>query len=189
MRRTIVIILLAVSCFLVSCHSHTFAESWTSDDSTHWHAATCKHDLKKDEATHTVDKGVCTVCGRNVVSGKWVVDIDEALVMYEEYLRENFDTLVYGEKYADEEKESMIVQAMDDVKKNLATVSFTLYDDGESLFSFMDEQEDGTYRITHQGALYMTVDGDEEKVGEFSSDCKEFTFIIQDVSLTMRKEI
>lgn len=189
MRKALVIIFFAVSCFLTSCHSHTFAENWTSDDSTHWHATTCKHNLKKDEATHTADKGVCTICGRNIASGTWVVDVEIAIVAYEAFMRENFDYFVFGENYTEEEKESVIAQTLEEVKKNLPTVSIRLYDDGESLLLFMGEQAEGTYRITHQGALYMTVEGDEEKIGDFSSDYKELNFTIEGISLTMRKEI
>ena len=43
-------ILFAVSTLMVSCspevHEHTFAEEWSSDETNHWHAATCEH---KDE--------------------------------------------------------------------------------------------------------------------------------------------
>lgn len=46
-------------------HEHTFSQNWTSDESKHWHAATCGHDNeKKDEAAHTFDSnGKCKVCG------------------------------------------------------------------------------------------------------------------------------
>ena len=41
-------------------HSHTFADSWSSDATNHWHAADCGHDEKKDEAEHTFNNGVIT---------------------------------------------------------------------------------------------------------------------------------
>ena len=41
-------------------HSHTFAESWSSDETKHWHAADCGHDVKKDEAEHTFNSGEIT---------------------------------------------------------------------------------------------------------------------------------
>ena len=51
-------ILFAVSTLMVSCssevHEHTFAEEWTYDETTHWHAATCvcsDVELKKTEHT------------------------------------------------------------------------------------------------------------------------------------------
>ena len=41
---------------LFSCgntaHEHTYSSSWFSDSKTHWHASTCEHNLKKDEADH-----------------------------------------------------------------------------------------------------------------------------------------
>lgn len=61
---------------LVGCgHSHTFSEEWSSDDTHHWHAATCEHSDERSEygehtmATDTIeeynanDVPVCSVCG------------------------------------------------------------------------------------------------------------------------------
>ena len=42
-------------------HTHTFAEEWTSDDTHHWHAATCEHSGERDSyAEHTWDSGEVT---------------------------------------------------------------------------------------------------------------------------------
>ena len=43
-------------------HTHQFSSLWSSNDVTHWHAATCGHSEKKDEATHNYVNGVCTTC-------------------------------------------------------------------------------------------------------------------------------
>ena len=47
-------------------HSHSYDTSkWVFDDTTHWHASTCGHNLKIDEAAHTYNgNNVCTVCGQ-----------------------------------------------------------------------------------------------------------------------------
>ena len=60
-------------------HTHTFAVSWTSDSTNHWHSATCGHDVIDSKAAHsfgdwTVTKAAteeaegskersCSVCG------------------------------------------------------------------------------------------------------------------------------
>lgn len=46
-------------------HTHTYAQTWTYDETNHWHAATCEHtDLKSGTAAHTYgDDNKCTVCG------------------------------------------------------------------------------------------------------------------------------
>ena len=45
-------------------HEHTYATTWSMDETKHWHAATCGHDIfKKDEAEHTMVDGKCSVCG------------------------------------------------------------------------------------------------------------------------------
>lgn len=60
---------------VISKLSHTYSGAWTSDETNHWHAANCGHDLIIDEEPHKWDKGVfsnengpektytCEVCG------------------------------------------------------------------------------------------------------------------------------
>ncbi len=65
-----------------SSHKHTYATTWSSDDTKHWHQANCGHDLKEDEAVHdfvvtsTTDATceaegtttyTCSVCNKSVV--------------------------------------------------------------------------------------------------------------------------
>lgn len=50
-------------------HTHTFAEEWTSDETKHWHASTCGHDVKKDEANHAWDDGVITTPATTTTPG------------------------------------------------------------------------------------------------------------------------
>ncbi|MFR1632354.1 MAG: leucine-rich repeat domain-containing protein, partial [Oscillospiraceae bacterium] len=43
--------------------AHTYSDEWSFDDIYHWHAATCCNTgAVSDEAFHTVEGGVCTVC-------------------------------------------------------------------------------------------------------------------------------
>ncbi len=42
-------------------HEHTFSSKWCSDDTYHWHEATCGHEAVKDKSSHTF--------------GKWEVDV------------------------------------------------------------------------------------------------------------------
>ncbi len=51
-------ILFAVSILMVGCkaevHTHTFAEEWSSDETNHWHAATCGcFDVELQKTEHT----------------------------------------------------------------------------------------------------------------------------------------
>ena len=53
--------------------AHSFANTWTYDENTHWHAATCGHAVKGSEAAHNMrssasyptwnDPRMCTTCG------------------------------------------------------------------------------------------------------------------------------
>lgn len=181
MRKAFVLLMILILTLLASCHSHTFAEGWTSNDDMHWHAATCQHDLKKDEAVHTIDKGVCTVCGRNVVSGRWVVDSDSYLVYIKEVLLENLGYYGIDETLiSKEELDATVDKMIAEVANNIATFKIELFDDGEGIVYMLGEEVDSTYRVTHQGVLYMTVDGDEERIGSFDESYKSFTMEISD---------
>ena len=89
-------ILFAVSTLMVSCspevHEHTFASEWTSDETNHWHAATCEHTTEvSGKAEHTFGEWtvtkvateeaegnkerVCTVCNyKEVVDSAKISD-------------------------------------------------------------------------------------------------------------------
>lgn len=66
-----------------SSHSHSYAEGWTYDETDHWHASACGHDVVSGKAAHTWNDGEvtkdatcaaagekllkCTVCGAEKV--------------------------------------------------------------------------------------------------------------------------
>ena len=43
-------------------HTHKFATDWTKDETHHWHAATCGHDVTDSKAEHSFVNEVCTIC-------------------------------------------------------------------------------------------------------------------------------
>lgn len=46
-----------------SAKGHTYSEKWSQNETEHWHAATCGHNVEKDRAAHTFDENKkCTVC-------------------------------------------------------------------------------------------------------------------------------
>ena len=45
-------------------HSHSYATAWSYDDTYHWHASTCGHDVVSGKANHSFIDGVCSVCGQ-----------------------------------------------------------------------------------------------------------------------------
>lgn len=52
---------------VVSKTGHTYAETWTSNETHHWHASTCGHDVKSSYVEHTPGTdGKCSVCGYQV---------------------------------------------------------------------------------------------------------------------------
>ncbi|MBO5955146.1 MAG: hypothetical protein J6Q13_04205 [Clostridia bacterium] len=61
-------ICLIIPCVLMlsACsHEHTFAETWSMNDTHHWHASTCEHsEEKKDYAEHVDEDedNICDVC-------------------------------------------------------------------------------------------------------------------------------
>lgn len=52
-------------CGYIADHIHAYETTWSQGEKTHWHAASCGHSVKKDEADHNDDNndGACDVCG------------------------------------------------------------------------------------------------------------------------------
>ena len=43
-------------------HTHKFATDWTKNETHHWYAATCGHDVTDSKAEHSFVNEVCTIC-------------------------------------------------------------------------------------------------------------------------------
>ena len=82
-------------------HTHTYAAEWSFDDTYHWHAATCGHDVVSDRAEHTYQGGVCTVCGE-----------EQTIVLTEDT---DFDALVSDRVTEEEWKNAFAENAFDNV--------------------------------------------------------------------------
>ena len=77
----LVVLALTVVFSLVACgHQHTFDSAWQSNETHHWQAATCKHDVKNNEAEHKFNAaGRCSVCNYTkphtcTFEGEWQVE-------------------------------------------------------------------------------------------------------------------
>ena len=70
-------------CAYTGDHTHTFQDSWSSDDKQHWHDASCGHAVKNGVANHVdyANDGVCDVCGwfdashNHSFGTEWVNDV------------------------------------------------------------------------------------------------------------------
>ena len=74
MKKLISLIIISISIVLLaSCnepeeHVHSFSSSWSSDDTSHWHAASCEHSSERTDVGAHLDNGgdgVCDVCSKN----------------------------------------------------------------------------------------------------------------------------
>ncbi len=65
-------------------HTHKFdIATWSYDKTKHWHASTCGHDVKSDEAEHDWNENfVCNVCGYNYSSPGLVYTLSEDGLRY-----------------------------------------------------------------------------------------------------------
>ena len=54
-------------------HTHKFASEWTSNETNHWHAATCGHDVTDSKAEHSFFNEVCTICKYSRISEGFVL--------------------------------------------------------------------------------------------------------------------
>ena len=65
-------------------HKHTYPTKWSYGSSFHYHESDCGHYSIIDKQYHTFEKGVCTVCGYNVLSlsadGKTVMRVENNTV-------------------------------------------------------------------------------------------------------------
>ncbi len=54
-------------CGYIADHTHSFEDTWTQSEDTHYHKSACGHNVKKDEAKHTDENndGDCDVCAYN----------------------------------------------------------------------------------------------------------------------------
>ena len=53
----------------VEATGHNYSSLWSYDESMHWHAATCGHDVTADYYEHTFTGGVCPVCDYEKIIG------------------------------------------------------------------------------------------------------------------------
>ncbi len=61
-------------------HEHTYETGWSSDESGHWHATTCGHDVKNVSAHRLNANYVCTTCGyqhEHTYEETWTFDGDK----------------------------------------------------------------------------------------------------------------
>ena len=47
----------------ISATGHSYAKEWSSDNTHHWHEATCGHDVVSGRNEHFYEAGVCRLCG------------------------------------------------------------------------------------------------------------------------------
>ena len=102
----------------IEVHQHTFADSWTSDATHHWYAATCGHDVTDSKAEHTFEweitqnptetekgekTGTCTVCDynetveiENIPEGFVFVKGDTVTGALQDWLDESADSCYKG---------------------------------------------------------------------------------------------
>ena len=76
-------------CTYVMC-THTFADTLSSNENTHWYAATCGCNVKKDEAAHD-DAPECSACGRSSAIKNAIDNLDS-----EAYLDVNSSVVIIG---------------------------------------------------------------------------------------------
>ncbi|MBQ7379436.1 MAG: hypothetical protein IJW70_07150 [Clostridia bacterium] len=71
-------------CSWGSDHDHTFAEVWSTDETNHWHASTCGHDVTDALESHKDEdnNGLCDVCEHSdgcehpVSADQWLSDAE-----------------------------------------------------------------------------------------------------------------
>ncbi|MBQ3040698.1 MAG: hypothetical protein IJD42_03785 [Clostridia bacterium] len=85
-------------CEYVVCTHEFDNETWSSNEKTHWHPATCGCVVRGDEASHSEDE-VCSVCGRSFETKNAIGNLDS-----EAYLDVNSAVIIEnaGQEYEEE---------------------------------------------------------------------------------------
>ncbi len=199
MRKLLTVILsvIAIGCLgsAAACHTHQYSDEWTSDETYHWHAATCGHDDETaDQAAHTwveseTEDGetiyVCSVCGyqhTHTYSSAWTSDETyhwhastcghDSVSGYDEHIFDDDGVCeVCGYDEADDaEYEIYFSYYTDD--NDSGTYGDSTYDDSGNTVS-------DTYRgvvytaVEYSGCVLVDVDGDALLKGE------KFAFTVQ----------
>ena len=146
----------------VSAHTHTFSSDWTSNDTHHWHAATCGHDVKDSYTEHGFGEWVidtaasCTTAGsKHHVCSVCSKRVDEAIP-------------ATGHNYVNH-----VCTVCGAIEPNEVTVSMTTFEaisgfvEGDNNISYLAEQGEaatapvvngGEIRIYQNGGL-LTITG------------------------------
>ena len=136
-----------------SSHSHSYADTWSYDDTYHWHAATCGHNVVSGKAEHTYGEDhKCTVCGSAdpaqavaSINGKNYLTLQEAVAVGGEVkLRKDVDI-----------SETVIVAKAVKLDLNGKTISNTndLWEKRAADWSLLSVRAGGDLTITGNGTL------------------------------------
>ncbi len=132
-------------------HEHTFAETWTFNETHHWHASTCEGcDEKKDYAEH-VDENtddVCDVCNHGAVAtiaNKGYKTLEEAISAVE-----GTETVV-------------LTQNIDLATAIIINKEVNIDLNNKNLTVTQDTAGDGVFQVVSGG--YLTINGEGEVNG------------------------
>lgn len=148
-------------CMIIPCvfmlsacsHEHTFAETWTFNDTHHWHASTCEHSAEKKDYAEHVDENeddICDVCKHGQVATIGEVGYTS--------LESAVDAIQTGEEivlFADIDLSTKITISKE-VKINLNNKKLTVT---------QDTAGDGVFMVVAGGDLTINGDGEVNGVG------------------------
>ena len=168
---------------------HSYAEAWTSDETQHWHAAACGHDVKKDAADHSYQQGVCTVCEHELASKGLVYELsgDETY-----YTVKGMGTCTDTDLYIPSTYSGLPVKAIGDYAFNLANIkSVTIHKGiatiGKEAFHYRTDLTKvtlhegltaiGEKAFSYCGVLQLTIPASVTTIGKNAFDSSELTSV------------
>ena len=160
---TVLCLVLAISCvaIFVACnnHTHTYSPDWTSDDTYHWHVATCEHTNQvSDKAKHTKVNGICSVCGHVTFNN----DVDATTWTAAVAALENLTNYTASMTY--QEGDDSITTYVE-VKENVAH----LYMDGEAEIYYVFTDTVTTHYYSYNGGETWGMYEDDVETNQFAN--------------------
>ena len=147
-------------CMIIPCvfmlsacsHEHTFAETWSMNDTHHWLASTCEHsEEKKDYAEHVgTEDGICDVCyyGAQALIGETA-----------------YTSLVDAIEDAEVGSTVVVFDDVDLATKITIDKEITIELNGKKLSVTTDTAGDGVFMVVEGGDLTINGDGEVNGVG------------------------
>ena len=152
--------------WIVEKTGHTYASTWTYNETHHWKEATCSHTTEKgDYAEHSLTDNTCE-CGYVAVTYT-VANVDEWNEVFTgDYLTNgtiNIANNLYVEDVIDQEQSGVMT-----MKSTETSMVMSMVEGTETLYQYLVNEEDGWYALSQLEDVWYGAEVPNEFVGHYT---------------------